>query len=68
MDIADAIARRDSARAVQLARDYHRKVIKRIHSSPRAKELRGNRPEVRRDAVRLAGANVGVGSGLDRKG
>jgi hypothetical protein len=30
MDMVDAIARRDSAQAIQLVRDYRRKVVKRI--------------------------------------
>ncbi|HEX3815007.1 MAG TPA: GntR family transcriptional regulator [Mycobacteriales bacterium] len=44
VDIVEAIARRDSAQAVELVRDYHRKVIKRTQSSPRAKEMRESDP------------------------
>jgi GntR family transcriptional regulator, transcriptional repressor for pyruvate dehydrogenase complex len=44
VEIVDAIAQRDSARAVQLVRDYHRKVIRRTRSSPKAKELRKTDP------------------------
>jgi DNA-binding FadR family transcriptional regulator len=68
MDIVDAIAQRDSARAVQLVRDYHRKVVKRIQSSPRAKELRETDPGFATMMSAWLAANVGVGSGLDRRG
>ena len=44
MDIVDTIAQRDVAGAVQLVRDYHRKVIKHTQSSPRATELRDADP------------------------
>jgi DNA-binding FadR family transcriptional regulator len=67
MDIVDAIARRDPAQAVQLVRDYHRKVAKRIRSSPRAKELREADPGLTTTLSAWLGANVGIGSGLDRK-
>jgi GntR family transcriptional regulator, transcriptional repressor for pyruvate dehydrogenase complex len=68
VDIVDAIARRDSAQAVQLVRDYHRKVIQRIRSSPRARELRETDPGLTTTLSAWLRANVGVGSGLDRKG
>jgi hypothetical protein len=39
MDIVDAIGQRDSARAVQLVRDYHGEVVKRFQSSQPTREL-----------------------------
>jgi hypothetical protein len=67
MEIVEAIAQRDSARAVQLVRDYHRKVIKRIQISPRAQELRKADPGLTAFLSSWLGANVGLGSGTDRK-
>jgi DNA-binding FadR family transcriptional regulator len=67
-DIAEAIAQRDSARAVQLIRDYHRKVIKRTQSSPRAKEIRETDPGLTVFLSSWLRANVGLGSAPDRKG
>jgi DNA-binding FadR family transcriptional regulator len=67
MEIVEAIAQRDSARAVQLVRDYHRKVIKRIQISPRAKELREADPGLTAFLSSWLGANVGLGSRTDRK-
>jgi DNA-binding FadR family transcriptional regulator len=68
MDIAEAIAQRDSARAVQLISDYHRKVIKRTQSSPRAKEIRETDPGLTALLASWLRANVGLGSALDRRG
>jgi DNA-binding FadR family transcriptional regulator len=68
MDIAEAIAQRDSARAVQLVRDYHDKVIKRTQSSPRAKEIRETDPGLTTFLSSWLRANVGLGSALDRRG
>lgn len=67
MDIVDAIAQRDAGRAVQLVRDYHRKIVKRIQSLPRAKELRKTDPVLTTSMSTWLGANVGSGSGPDRK-
>jgi DNA-binding FadR family transcriptional regulator len=61
MEIVEAIAQRDSARAVQLVRDYHRDVIKRIQISPRAKELRATDPGLTAFLSSWLGANVGLG-------
>ena len=44
MDIVEAIEQRDAARAVQLVHDYHRTVITRTQSAPRAKEIRETDP------------------------
>jgi DNA-binding FadR family transcriptional regulator len=44
MEIVEAIEQRDAARAVQLVHDYHRTVIKRTQSAPRAKEIRETDP------------------------
>jgi DNA-binding FadR family transcriptional regulator len=60
MDIVDAIARRDSARAVQLLRDYHRKVIKRIQASPWAKELKETDPGLTTSLAAWLRANAGT--------
>jgi DNA-binding FadR family transcriptional regulator len=68
MDIAEAIAQRDSARAVQLLRDYHPRVIKRTQSSPRAKEIRETDPGLTALLSSWLRANVGLGSALDRRG
>jgi GntR family transcriptional regulator, transcriptional repressor for pyruvate dehydrogenase complex len=62
MDIAEAIAQRDSGRAVQLVRDYHRDVIKRIQSSPRARELKETDPGLTSFLSSWLRANVGLGS------
>lgn len=61
MDIAEAIAERDSSRAVQLVRDYHREVIKRVQSLPRARELRENDPGLTTFLSSWLGANVSLG-------
>jgi DNA-binding FadR family transcriptional regulator len=68
MDIAEAIAQRDSAQAVQLVRDYHRKVIKRTQASPRARELRETDPGLTAFLSSWLGANVGVASTPGRRG
>jgi DNA-binding FadR family transcriptional regulator len=68
MDIVDAIAERDSGRAVQLVRDYHRKVIKRLESSPGAMKQRATDPGLTTFLSSWLGANVGPGSRLDRPG
>jgi GntR family transcriptional regulator, transcriptional repressor for pyruvate dehydrogenase complex len=60
-EIVDAVAQRDSARAVQLLDDYHRTVIKRIQSSPAAKELRVADPGLTTTLSTWLQANVGVG-------
>jgi DNA-binding FadR family transcriptional regulator len=68
MDIVDAIAQRDSARAVQLIHDYHSRVIKRTQSSPRAKEIRETDPGLTTLLSSWLSTNVGMGSPLDRRG
>ncbi|HEY3791100.1 MAG TPA: GntR family transcriptional regulator, partial [Bradyrhizobium sp.] len=65
MDIVDAIARRDSACAVRLISDLHRKVIQRIHSSPRAKELSATDPRLATFLSAWLGANLRLGGGFD---
>jgi DNA-binding FadR family transcriptional regulator len=67
MEIVDAIAQRDSTRAVQLVRDYHRKVISRTQSSPKAKELRETDSGLTILLSAWLRAKIGVGSRLDRK-
>jgi DNA-binding FadR family transcriptional regulator len=63
VEIADALAERDGVRAVSLVREYHRRVVDRIQSLPRAEELAASDPGLRRmlagwlnENVRLAGA------------
>jgi DNA-binding FadR family transcriptional regulator len=68
LDIAEAIAQRDSARAVQLIRDYHRRVIKRTQSSPRAKEIRETDPGLTAILSSWLRAKGRLGSALDRRG
>jgi GntR family transcriptional regulator, transcriptional repressor for pyruvate dehydrogenase complex len=67
MDIAEAIAQRDATRAVQLIRDYHRRVIKRIQSTPRAKGIKETDPGFTAFLFSWLRANVGVGNTLDRR-
>jgi DNA-binding FadR family transcriptional regulator len=67
MDIVDAIAERDAPMAVDLIREYHRKVIKRIQSSPEAKKRRESDPGLTTALSSWLGANVGLGSGIDRR-
>jgi DNA-binding FadR family transcriptional regulator len=62
MEIAEAIAERDSSRAVQLIRDYHREVIKRIQHLPRARELRETDPGLTTFLSSWLGANVSISS------
>lgn len=62
MDIAEAIAERDCGRAVQLVRDYHGEVIRRIQSSPRAKELRETDPGLTMLLSSWLGTNVSLSS------
>jgi GntR family transcriptional repressor for pyruvate dehydrogenase complex len=59
-EIVEAIAERDSARAVRLIRDYHREVIARIQSLPRARELRESDPGLKAFLAAWLGANVSV--------
>ena len=65
MDIVDAIARRHATRAVQLVGDLHRKVIRRIHSSPKAKELSETDPRLAAFLSTWLGANLRLGDGFD---
>ena len=67
MDVVDAIANRNSTRAVQLVRDYHRTVVKRLRSSPRAKELGEVDPGLTRFLSVWLGAHVGLNSAIKRK-
>jgi DNA-binding FadR family transcriptional regulator len=62
VDIAEAIARRDSAEAVALVRDYHRRVIKRTQSAPRAKEIRERDPGLAAFLSSWLRANTGLDS------
>jgi DNA-binding FadR family transcriptional regulator len=67
MDIVDAVAERDAARAVQLVRDYHRKIVQRLQSSPRARELRATDPGLRTFLAGWLVANIGPGNTPDRR-
>jgi DNA-binding FadR family transcriptional regulator len=67
MDIVDAIDARDAAVAVQLIRDYHRKVVQRLQASPVAKKIKETDPGLTALLSSWLGANVGPGEGLDRR-
>jgi DNA-binding FadR family transcriptional regulator len=62
MEIVNAIAERDGERAAELVRDYHRKVLKRIQSSPGAALLRQSDPGLTATLSAWLGANIGVAS------
>jgi DNA-binding FadR family transcriptional regulator len=62
LKVVQAIAERDSARAVELIRDYHHEVIKRVQSLPRARELRKADPGLTSFLASWLGANVSVTS------
>lgn len=62
VEVADAIAQRDSGRAVQLIHDYHNEVIKRVQSLPRVRELRKTDPGLKTFLASWLGANVRVTS------
>jgi DNA-binding FadR family transcriptional regulator len=62
VEVAEAIARRDSGRAVQLIHDYHNEVIKRVQSLPRVRELRKTDPGLKTFLASWLGANVRVTS------
>jgi DNA-binding FadR family transcriptional regulator len=63
MDIVEAIAARDSRRAVQLMREYHDKAVRRIKASPGAKQVRDADPDLRSVLSSWLGANVGIANG-----
>lgn len=63
VDIVDAIARRDGPIAIELIRDYHRKAIERLQSSPGAKKLRATDPELTTALSAWLGSNVGLAGG-----
>jgi GntR family transcriptional repressor for pyruvate dehydrogenase complex len=60
MKVVDAIAQRDTDRAVQLIHDYHDDVIKRVQSLPRVRELRKTDPGLNAFLASWLGANVSV--------
>jgi DNA-binding FadR family transcriptional regulator len=66
MDIVDAIARRDATAAVDLVREYHAKVVRRIQSAPGAKQLRASDPGLTSLLSSWLSGNVTVGSQPDR--
>lgn len=66
MAIVDAIADRDAATAVELVRDYHARVVKRIQSSPGAKQLRASDPDLASMLSSWLSGNVTVGGQPDR--
>ena len=61
MEIVDAIAQRDAALAVELVREYHRKTVKRIQSSPGAQQLRESDPNLAAALSTWLSGNVNVG-------
>lgn len=68
MDIVDAIAERDSTRAVRLINEYHLAITKRMQSSPRAKELRETDPGLTATLSTWLRTDEGFVSRPDRKG
>jgi DNA-binding FadR family transcriptional regulator len=68
MDIVDAIAERDSTRAVRLINEYHLAITKRMQLSPRAKELRATDPGLTATLSTWLRADEGFVSRHDRKG
>lgn len=66
-DIVDAIASRDAAAAGQLIREYHDKAVKRIQSSPGAKQLKATDPGLTAVLSSWLGTNVGLGDATDRR-
>ncbi|HEY4022785.1 MAG TPA: FadR/GntR family transcriptional regulator [Pseudonocardiaceae bacterium] len=66
LEIVDAIAKRDADAAVDLVREYHAKVVKRIQSSPGAKQLRGSDPDLTTLLSSWLSGNVTVGAQPDR--
>lgn len=62
LKIVEAIAQRDSAHAVELIRDYHRQVIKRVQSLPRVRELRKADPGLTTFLASWLSANVSISS------
>jgi DNA-binding FadR family transcriptional regulator len=67
LEIVEAIKQRDADRAVQLIRDYHRKVIKRAQSSPRARQLRETDPGLTTFLSSWLKANVGLSNPPGRR-
>jgi DNA-binding FadR family transcriptional regulator len=63
MDIVDAIARRDAPTAVQLIHEYHTKVVKRLRSSPGAKDRTETDPGLAGALSAWLRTNVGHGDG-----
>jgi DNA-binding FadR family transcriptional regulator len=68
MDIVDAIAQRDASTATQLVRDYHNKVVKRIQSSPGARQLRETDPGLNNALSAWLSGNVSLAGNPDRRG
>jgi DNA-binding FadR family transcriptional regulator len=62
VEVAEAIARRDSERAVQLIHDYHDEVIKRVQSLPSVRKLRETDPGLKTFLASWLGANVSISS------
>lgn len=61
MEIVDAIAGRDATAALELVRDYHSKLVKRIQSSPGAKQRRASDPDLAGVLSSWLSGNVTVG-------
>jgi DNA-binding FadR family transcriptional regulator len=67
LDIVEAIAQRDAARAAQLVHDYHRTVITRTQSAPRAKEIRETDPGLATFLSSWLRSNGRLGATPDRR-
>jgi DNA-binding FadR family transcriptional regulator len=67
VEIADALARRDGVRAVGLVREYHHRVVDRVQSLPRARELAAADPGLRLMLANWLNANVRL-AGVEERG
>jgi len=66
VEIADALADRDGVRAVSLVRDYHHRVVDRVQSLPRAKELAATDPGLRLMLANWLNANIRLAGAEER--
>jgi DNA-binding FadR family transcriptional regulator len=62
IDIVEALEDRDADRAVELVQAYHQRIIERIQSSPRAKEITASDPGLSQVLSAWLGTNVSLGN------
>lgn len=58
--IVDALEARDESAATEAVRDYHARIVKKVRSLPRAKQLRQTDPGLTAFLTEWLGANIGV--------